>query len=446
MTALVTALATPALAQSPGRTIRRARPFILECKFKDDLYADDAVAVLRQVWKLAEQHFEPTPKMKSKKLKVFVYGDKRGYAAAAAKYRKLEFEKFQGFADGRTMTCHVLKIDAPWWTRAEMDPSNRHVIAHEAAHLVVMLCCANHGMFLPKWVAEGYPMWLEGEVMREGGWTKSRVADIDESMKVVQAQKMIAEGRFPKVDDVLHNKWDKLSELDSYYPIRMLWTFLSATHPDTIRPLLADLKTTGASAALPRILENSLRFALGEKALEKIDDRLVEFVKTRKFVKMPGVVPIPQDVVGKPGDANFKPGSPSAKWLGGTTKKSFVITAKVTIRSSGFPQADLLFGRIGDTWLRASMVPGAGAFLLARKDDDGKRGSWEVLAAGRELPALVTDKPISLRLWCRSTRVMFAVGGKTAFDHDVGGRPMQGKWGVGGPRGSIASWKSVRIR
>lgn len=235
-TSIVAALLGPVPAQGPGKTTRRDRHWALQCNFKDDLFAEDAMQVLAEVWKLAESHFPPTQKMKAKKFKVFVYGERARYEAMAIKYKKPAMKKFQGFADGRTRSCHILRVDARWWTRPEMDPSNRHVIAHAAMHLVVMAFSAHRGLFLPKWVSEGVPIWAEGEVMQSGGWAESRTADVDEGTKLRLIKKMLGDGRFPKVIDILDNQWGKLSEFEIYYPVRILWTYLDEVHGDKLMP------------------------------------------------------------------------------------------------------------------------------------------------------------------------------------------------------------------
>lgn len=184
---------------------------------------------------------------------------------------------------------------------------------------------------------------------------------------------------------------------------------------------------------------------LGNEVIEGIDEQLARFIEKREIRNMPGVLPVPQDVIGEPGDAEYRPGSPGVRWLGSSTRKSYAISARLTIRSKGYPQADLLFGRIENRQFRVSLVPGAGAFLLQRVDADGKAGAWSVVHIVRDVPALVVDKPLALRLWVRGTQLGFSLGGKSIFETDVGAR-LIGKWGVGGPLGSVSSWSKVRIR
>ncbi|MCB9870358.1 MAG: DUF1570 domain-containing protein [Planctomycetes bacterium] len=427
-------------------TVRRSKHFQLVCEMRDDLFADDAMAVLDQVWALAERHFQPTAKAGTKKLAVRVYSDRRRYAAAAVRHRMPWYAKFQGFADGRTLTAHVMMVDAAWWTEAGMDPGNRQTLAHEAAHLMVMLCTQSRGSFLPKWVAEGFPMWVEGEVMRAGGWAKSRVADPIEGLRVQQARALVAAGTFPKVAAMLRDDWGKLTELDKYHPIRMLWILLAERHEVAHRALLETLRDTTASAALPAIFASRLKSALGEDAWQKLDAELLAFVAAREVAPYPAPAPLPVDVVGKPGDAQFVPGSPAVRWQGSSTAKSYSISATLTMQPGGMPQSDLVFGRIANQWLRVSLVAGAGVYLMGRREAPGKPGPWQVLAAVRGVDQIVTGKPISVKLWGRGQTVTCSIDSKKVLEQELKDWRIQGKWGVGGPRGSVASWVRPVLR
>jgi hypothetical protein len=446
---LLLTVAEPLLGQGPGRTTRRGRYFILECKFVDDLFADDAMLVLDQVFALGERALKPAARLvarvRAKRLKVFIYDQRSAYEKVTIKHRQGDFAKFQGFADGPTRSCHLLKADALWWTRADMDPANRHMIAHEAMHLVVMEFAANHGMFLPMWVAEGIPIWAEGEVMIAGGWTASRLADVEEAGGLLAAQQMVQAKRFPSVEDLVDSRWETITAREAYHPIRMLWTYLAEQHPDAVGKLIEDVRATPASAAVPSILRSRLRAHLGDKVFAGLDTALPAFVAARKCDAHKSVRPLPDDTIGKPGDPGFVPGSPAIRWLGSSTRESYSLTARLTIRSTGAGQADLLFGRVGDRWLRVSMVPGAGAFLLRRTDQGNTVGPWKVVEVNRDVPGLVADQKLLLRLWVRHTKIGFTLAGKTVLDVELGD-PLVGKWGVGGPARSEALWGDVRFR
>lgn len=440
---LILALAVPVPAQ--GSTVRRARPFQLRLDHRDDLFADDAEATLEQVWKLATRHFTPDRKMAGRRLKVFVYAARPAYEKAAKRLKLGHLTAFQGFADGRSMTCHILRHPAPGWDGPGMDLANRHTLAHEAMHLVISLCCKNRGNFLPKWVNEGLPLWLEGEVLRAGGWAGPRLKNPQEGYALKRSKELLAQGSWPGLAEVSQDRFGKLSAFDQYHPCRMLWWWLAEEHAAAIPGLIAAVRDTEASAAVPAILRSALRAAVGD--LDKADQRFRDFIQKLPQPQLPTLPALPADAKGRPGTPDYQPGSPAVRWMGSTTRTSYRVETELVIRGKGAQQADLVFGRIGRGWLRLSLVPGSGIYLLQRRDPEGGgAGAWQVLARQREVPGLVGERRLKLSLRVSRKTLRLVLDGEEVIRHEGEDWDLRGRFGLGGPRGAILQWTAARLR
>ncbi len=438
----IVALCGIAPAQPERDSVRPGVPITVHCHFADEKFADEARRVVDLTWRIAVRHLSPPADAREQKIVVHVYRDSASYARAGLAEKTDVFRKFPGFASSETMMAHVLPGH---FGSAEWSSESRNAIAHETMHLSMFAALPCSPVWHPAWLTEGMAQWAEGEVAIQGGWVESRTQDHQAGGMIMAARAQIDEGVLPTVAGMLRNDYGSLGKKDHYPSQHALFVMLMERYPEAMEQVLATARSAKSSPAFAQRLADELERAIGEQAWASIEDEFVDFIRKREVTTgLPDGVDMRSDAVGKPGEPGFIPATPGVRWLDENKKAAFTLTANVTIRDEGARQADIVFARTDNRWLRASFLPGAGVYISERQVEQGQPAGWTVLGTGPATLAFDQTHAIKLRAWRRKLKVY--VDGKQVAEAKFAAPALTGRWGAGAPLGSRASWKSLRLR
>jgi hypothetical protein len=428
------------LLPAQDRSTVRREPVTVICHFRDDELARKAAGVAEATWGLALEHLRPEARAVAKaKFEVHLYRDPAAYHRARERLQPDLHQEMRGFADGRTMTCHVLiEADGDAPARGLGDVA-RNGIAHELFHLAIYQT-DDGGAFVPGWYAEGLPSWAETEVSRRLGAFADPDDDEYESGYTLAAQQLLERGEFPAVAQILGSDLGSLTR-PQRYAVWRLWVAFVARKTDVWRDLWSAARRCSRSPAAAQILRDAVTTRLGAD-LATLDRELRAYVEARK-AKRPAPAAAPAaDARGRPGADDFVPATPQVRWVERFERRELTLTAKVTLRAGTVPQADFVLDRGGGVLLRVTLYGGDGVLVSQRTGDE----PWQVLARHRDAGAVAADRALALRVAVRSGRLQVDVGGRQGIALAVDGLDGRVRWGVGGPSGSKAHWADVRVQ
>jgi len=151
--------------------------------------------------------------------------------------------------------------------------------------------------------------------------------------------------------------------------------------------------------------------------------------------------------VGEPGTDAYVPATPAVRWLGEHGGETLTVKGRLTLTGGPVPQADLVFGRRGDRWLRLTFVAGDGVHLLQRAESGGEPGPWERLAVHRTGEDVPLGEEMAVLLKVTRSRLQVRLGGAMVINEPrPEGLGPEGRWGVGGPAQSRARWERLSVR
>lgn len=428
-------------AVAEALTIREGAWFRVVCHFEHDRAADEALAAVEAVGPLAARLYGLRQPDAGKQLEVHLYRTVADYEAAEEKLTGGRFKRNLAFAHHESHTAHVAvqpPVSEEVLDQLGLPHLTQNLLAHEASHIVrfrAMPSFRSH----PMWVVDGAAIWLavQGELARK------RIASIEacplSATEICHGQRLLEQGRLPKVRDLLHDRTDELEFYERYASRWLLFQFLaSGPYAEGLRKAMWKLRQMGGGSTFANRLEE--RLVAATASTDALDTAFRAWLK--------GLRPIWREAIRSldaQGDAWVQAAWPDRNAVAWRTQPVGLRRYDVSGRMEVFPgtnmQMNILLDKTDAGFVSVAMRTD-GWITVFEYESDGSR--WNRRGAV-EHAALKRAGPVSFRIRVQNERVTVIVGDEEALVVELAGRTMDGPWGLGAQWGTCGVWHDVRV-
>jgi hypothetical protein len=455
---LLLIFATAALQGSPKPVDapKRASPIKIVCDVAEPRIQAKATIVAEATWKETCALFGTDAKTTDPPREMHLYGAVAEYAAACDKLVGGNFKRNMAFTAEKPPSVHIVlqppirgeaqKTLVPTWQTLRL-------VAHETSHLARYVTLANY-RDQPGWLTDGAAIWIEAKVLAAQGLFKRAEQWPFCSTDVVRVQRLVKDAHLPTVEELLHDRTDKLEFYSRYATRGLFFRYLiEGGHSKEFRAFLLDVIRIGGGEGCTDRVVDLLKAKLGVADWKELDAGFRKWIADLK----PGwdevftsLEPVGDDWT----QTSFDETNAIAWRTEDAGRKPYAIEGAVTTYDDRTErsQANLLLGRMTlsdgkSRFVSFAFVPGFGVTVF---DYDGSRAEEEqwTQKAFVDSRGSAPGKPLAFRVDCTpkedATDVKLALAGKVVAQFDVG-RVLDGAWGVGAQAGSSCVWHGVKL-
>jgi hypothetical protein len=431
---------------APGASAPRVGPhFRVLCRFVDDAAADAALETAEAVWPLAAELYGLPPGPLDTPLDVHLFRDAASYLAEERALAGGAFDKNLAFSSYETKSAYVaVQPDLADETLAAvgLTAQTRHLIAHEAAHLVRWRAHANFRSH-PGWVSDGAAIWIEEETLAARGWSAPGGEDPYCASDMIRAQRLLKGGALPGVARVLH---DDVRDMDMYdrYSVRKLLFRRLMTRKDApaFRAALAEALRLEEGADFARRFFEVVVRPYATEGLEGLDLDFEQFVRSQ--------TPAWDEVhraLSSGGDAWTQTAFADANAVAWRTApvgaEAYEVRGQLEILpgTGTARQMNVLLARGEDGFVSVAFLAGHGVdvFRYHRAED-----RWEKLASA-STKAVQLWRRLPFRVAVDGSKLTVRVDGTELVCVEAPEHAMSGPWGLGVQAGGAGVWRGIKV-
>jgi hypothetical protein len=443
--AFALAVAAVPCTAAPNFVLRSGPHFRVLCHFDDERAADAALETVEAIWPLASDLFGLSAAPLDPPLDVHLYRRPDDYLAAEREIAAGKFAKNLAFSSYETRSAYVaVQPDLTDETLAEagITAQTRHLLAHEAAHLVRWRAAPAFRSH-PGWLSDGIAMWIEEETLAARGWSAGGAEDPYVAADMIRAQRLLAGGHLPSATGILRDETKDMEMYDRYSVRKLLFRRLVTRNdaPAFRAALRAAWKLEDGKDFAAR-MSQTLLAPYAAEGLAGLDLDFEQFVRSQ--------APAWDEVfrsLSTVGDAWLQAAFPDRNAVSWRTSSVGVDTYELRGQIEILPgsgksqQMNLLLCRADGGFVSIAFVAGYGAdvFLYHSADD-----RWERLAAA-PTKAVQLWRRIPVRVTVDGSKLTLRIDGTEVATADVKGHPMSGPWGLGVQAGAAGVWRGIRV-
>jgi len=446
---LVVATAVVLVAASapaaPDVVLKVGPHFRVICHFGDEDAAAAALDTVEAIWPVASELYGLSAAPLESPLSVHLYRRAAGYLAAVREIAGPAFDRNLAFSSFDTRSSYVavqpdLTDDA--FAAVGITAQTRHLLAHEAAHLVRYLASPTF-RWHPDWLSDGAAIWIEEQALAARGWSGGD-EDPYVASDMILAQKRLAGGSLPSATKILRDETKDLGMYERYAIRKLLFRRLI-----TRKDASAFREALGKALKVERGPDYAARFfdvATAPYALEGLDGLDLDF---EQFVR--SQTPAWDEVfraLSTSGDAwthaAFAEDNAVAWRTSPIGADAYEIRGQIEILPGigKVNQMNVLLGRAKDVgFVSVAFVAGYGVDVLRY---DTKDDRWHRLGAG-PTKAVQTWRRLPFRVVVDGAKLRVLVDGIEVVAADVKDHPMTGAWGLGVQAGGAGVWRGVKV-
>ena len=453
MRRLVLAIAVLAVvAMLPSRApaglalIKRAGPhFRVLCHFDDGASADAALETAEAIWPLASKMYGLTDAPLDPPLDVHLYRRTADYLAAEHDIGVGTFDRNLAFSSYETRSSYVavqpdLTDDA--LADVGITAQTRHLIAHEAAHLVryrVSPGLRSH----PGWISDGAAIWIEEETLAAHGWSAGGGEDPYIASDMIRAQRLLAGGHLPSATSIVRDQTGDMEMYDRYAVRKLLFRrLITRKDAPAFRAALTKVWALEDGPDFAKRCEAVVTAPYAAEGLAGLDLDFEQFVRSQ--------APAWDEVLrclGTAGDAWVQTAFADHNAVSWRTASvgagSYEVRGQIEILpgSGHAQQMNFLLGRAADGFVSVAFVAGYGADVFRYHVRDER---WEKLATG-PTKSVQLWRRVPFRITVDGTKLTVRIDGADVATADLTDHPMSGPWGLGVQSGAAGVWRGVKV-
>jgi hypothetical protein len=439
-----------AIAAAPGAAaanfvLRTGPHFRVLCHFDDEKAADAALETAEAIWPLASELYGLSAAPLDPPLDVHLYRRAADYLAAEREIGLGQFDKNLAFSSYETRSAYVAvqpDLTDEALAEAGITAQTRHLLAHEAAHLVRWRAAPAFRSH-PDWLSDGAAIWIEEETLASRGWSAGGGEDPYVASDMIRAQRLLAGGHLPSAAGVLRDETKDMDMYDRYAIRKLLFRRLVTRNdaPAFRAALLAAWKLEDGPDFAKRFQETVLAPYAAE-GLAGLDLDFEQFVRSQ--------TPAWDEVfrsLATAGDAWLQAAFADRNAVAWRTSPvgsdAYEVRGQVEILpgSGRSQQMNLLLCRAADGFVSVSFVAGYGADVFRFHAADDR---WERIAVA-PTKAVQLWRRVPVRVTVDGSKLTLRIDGTDVATADVQGHPMSGPWGLGVQAGAAGVWRGIRV-
>jgi len=430
---------------APDVVLKVGPHFRVICHFGDDDAATAALDTVEAIWPAASDLYGLPAGPLESPLSVHLYRRAAAYLATERELAGGKFDKNLAFSSFDTRASYVaaqpdLSDDA--FAAVGLTAQTRHLLAHEAAHLVRYLASPAFRLH-PDWLSDGAAIWIEEQALASRGWSAGD-QDPYVASDMILAQKRLAGGSLPGATKILRDETKDLGMYERYAVRKLLFRRL-ITRKDSAAFRAALTKALAIEPG-PDYASRFFDVATAPYALEGLDGLDLDF---EQFVR--SQTPAWDEVfrsLSTSGDAwtqaAFADDNAVAWRTSPVGADSYEVRGQIEILPGlgKLNQANVLLGREKDRgFVSVVFLAGYGVDVMRY---DAKDDRWLRLGAG-PTKAVQTWRRLPFRVVVDGDRLKVIVDGIEVVAADLKGHAMSGPWGLGVQAGGVGVWRGVKV-
>src|SRR5262245_38194715 len=443
--ALLVALAALPCAAAPNFVLRSGPHFRVLCHFDDERAADAALETVEAIWPLASDLYGFTAAPLDPPLDVHLYRRPEDYLAVERDITAGKFARNLAFSAYETRSAYVAvqpDITDEVLAEAGITAQTRHLLAHEAAHLVRWRAAPAFRSH-PGWISDGTAIWIEEETLAARGWSAGGAEDPYVSTDMIRAQRLLAGGHLPSASGILRDETKDMEMYDRYAVRRALFRrLISRNDARAFRTALRAAWKLEDGKDFAERFSQTLLAPYAAEGLAGLDLDFEQFVRSQ--------TPAWDEVfraLSTAGETWVQTAFPDKNALSWRTAPvgadAYEVRAQIEILpgSGKAHQMTLLLGRTEKGFVSVAFVAGYGADVFLYRSSEDR---WERIAAA-PTKAVQLWRRVPVRVTVDGSKITLRIDGTDVATAEVKDHAMSGPRGLGVLAGSAGVWRGLRV-
>jgi hypothetical protein len=428
-----------------GAKVKVGPHFRVICHFEDDDVAAAALETVEAIWPAASDLYGLPPTPLDAPLNVHLFRRAADYLAEERNLADGNFDKNLAFWSFDTRSAYVaVQPDVTDETLAAigLTAQTRHLLAHEAAHLVRDLASPAARVH-PNWLCDGAAIWIEEKTLAARGWSAGD-EDPFVARDMILAQGRLAGGALPSATQILRDETKDLGMYERYAVRKLLFRrLITRKDAPAFRTALAKALRIEPGPDFAKQFFDAVTAPYATEGLDGLDLDFEQFVRSQ--------TPAWDEVhrsLATAGDAWAQTAFADQNAIAWRTASVGADAYEVRGQIEILPglgkanQMNLLLGRDKATgFVSVAFVAGYGADVFFYDSRDDK---WLRLASG-PTKGVALWRRVPFRVVVAGDRLTVAVDGVEVAAAELKGHAMTGAWGLGVQAGGVGVWRGVKV-